>query len=418
MEKIPAIRGVKDILPGEVEAWQYVEDTARRLFETYGFSEIRIPIFEATELFSRGIGETTDIVEKEMYTFQDKGGKSITLRPEGTAPVVRAYIENKLHALSPIAKLYYLGPMFRYERPQAGRYRQFYQIGIEVLGIKEPLIDIEVLSLLHQLFESIGIREREMQINSLGCKDCRPCYRSALQEFLLKVRGSLCQDCQRRINLNPLRVLDCKREECKKALFNAPNIHYYLCEDCRTHFKKVEDGLSDLGIPYKINERLVRGLDYYTKTAFEMVSNLLGSQNAFAAGGRYDGLVEDLGGPAIPGIGFAIGMERVVSLIDRRVFDRSKVDLYIATIGEEAKKICLPLMLSLRQKGIRIETDYEGSSLKSQMRKADKFKARYVLIIGEEEIKKGKALLRDMGRASQEEILLSHLPEEIGQKIK
>lgn len=414
---IQAIKGVKDILPGEIEVWQFIEDRAKNILETYGFSEIRVPIFEYTELFSRSIGETTDIVEKEMYTFEESAGKKITLRPEGTAPVVRAYIEHQLYNKSHITKLYYLGPMFRHERPQAGRYRQFYQIGAEALGIDSPVLDAEVLSMLDNIIKGLDIQGLDLQINSLGCKDCRPRYRDALKGFLKDKFPLLCENCQRRMERNPLRVLDCKSKSCKDAVKDAPVIVDYLCDPCREHFGKVKNTLKTLKVSYSTNPRLVRGLDYYTKTTFELVSTNLGAQNTVAAGGRYDGLVEELGGPKTPGIGFAIGMERLASLIKKDKFKTNIPDIFIATIGDEAKGIVIPIIDSLRKINIRVETDYEGLSLKSQMRKADKFQARYVLIIGDDEIKKGSALLRDMEKKTQEDININNMLDVLAAKI-
>lgn len=414
---IQAIKGVKDILPGEVEVWQYIENKARTLFETYGFSEIRVPVFEYTELFSRSIGETTDIVEKEMYTFEESAGKKVTLRPEGTAPVVRAYIEHQLYNKSHITKLYYFGPMFRHERPQAGRYRQFYQIGAEVFGIDSPILDAEILSMLNNLMEAIDVKGLDLQINSLGCKDCRPKYKEALKQFLRDKLPLLCENCQRRMDRNPLRVLDCKGKTCKEAVADAPVILDYLCDGCKKHFDKVKETLKTLNVSYTLNPRLVRGLDYYTKTTFELVSTNLGAQNAVAAGGRYDGLVEELGGPKTPGIGFAIGIERLASLMQKDNFKTNKPDVFIATLGDKAKDISVSLIDSLREKGIKAETDYEDASLKSQMRKADRLGARLVLIIGEDEIKKGRALLRDMGAKTQEEMDINALAELLMEKV-
>ncbi|MFZ3064024.1 MAG: histidine--tRNA ligase [Nitrospirota bacterium] len=414
---IQAIKGVKDILPGEVEVWQYIENKARSVFETYGFSEIRAPIFEYTELFSRSIGETTDIVEKEMYTFEESAGKKVTLRPEGTAPVVRAYIEHQLYNKAHITKLYYFGPMFRHERPQAGRYRQFYQIGAEVFGIDSPILDAEILSMLNNLMEAIDVKGLDLQINSLGCKDCRPKYKEALKQFLKDKLLLLCENCQRRMDRNPLRVLDCKGKTCKEAVADAPVILDYLCDGCKKHFDKVKETLKILNVSYTLNPRLVRGLDYYTKTTFELVSTNLGAQNAVAAGGRYDGLVEELGGPKTPGIGFAIGIERLASLMEKDNFKTNKPDVFIATLGDKAKDISVSLIDSLREKGIKAETDYEDASLKSQMRKADKLGARFVLIIGEDEIKKGSALLRDMEKKTQEDININNMLDILAAKI-
>ncbi len=311
---IQAIKGVKDILPEDMPAWHHLETTARRLFEDYGFSEIRVPVFEYTELFARSIGASTDIVEKEMYTFEDRDGKKITLRPEGTAGVVRAFVEHKLYAERQLVKLYYLGPMFRHERPQKGRYRQFYQIGVEALGIDHPHVDIEVLAMLHTLFERLGIKGLTLQINSLGDSACRGAYRDALKKYLAAKLPHLCADCQRRYETNPLRVLDCKVDADKFG--DSPVMLEYLCGPCKSHFETVEEGLKKIGIPFEVNPRLVRGLDYYTRTTFELVMGHMGAQNTVAAGGRYDGLVEEIGGPATPGIGFALGVERAISLMD------------------------------------------------------------------------------------------------------
>ncbi len=409
--KIPPVKGVRDILPtsfgGEAEAFQFVETTCRKLLEEFGFSEIKIPIFEYTELFAKGIGTSTDIVEKEMYTFEDRDGKKISLRPEGTAPVVRALIEHNLMETSPMPKLYYVGPMFRHERPQAGRYRQFHQIGVEVFGASSPAIDVEILSLVHLIFQRLKISGLELQINSLGDAQCRPNYRKALKNFLKEKLDQLCENCKRRINTNPLRVLDCKEEGCRRATQDAPVSLDHLCKECLAHFLEVKTGLNRLKIPFSINERLVRGLDYYIRTAFEMVSSNLGAQNAVAAGGRYDGLVETLGGPSIPGIGFALGMERVIALLDKAALSTPGTDLFIATLGPEAKAMAADAVFQLRQRGIKTETDYENSSLKSQMRRADKLGARYVMILGEDEIKKDQGTLRDMAKKDQKSLNLS-----------
>lgn len=407
---INAIRGFNDILPGEVEKWQFFEDTARGIFEAFGFSEIRVPILEKTELFVRGIGEATDIVEKEMFTFPDRHGEMMTLRPEGTAPVVRAFIEHSMHAADPVTKLYYIGPMFRYERPQKGRYRQFYQIGAEIFGVESPVADAEVLSMLTELFRRTGIQGAELQINSLGCKDCRPLYKDLLLEFLKKREDKLCSDCRRRLNHNPLRILDCKNEECKEATKDAPSILENLCTHCASHFAEVRSNLDILGTAYLINSRMVRGLDYYQKTTFEIVCTSLGSQNAVAAGGRYDGLVKDLGGPETPGLGFAIGLERAVSLIepaDKDIFRRPAI--FIAALGEQAANWALKTKYELNLKGIWAEIDYEGKSIKSQMRRADKIKAGFSVVVGDGEIASGHAVLKDMINHTSEEVSLSSI---------
>jgi histidyl-tRNA synthetase len=408
---IQAIKGVKDVLPADMPVWQYLEATARKLFEDYGFTEIRVPVFEYTELFARSIGASTDIVEKEMYTFEDRDGRKITLRPEGTAGVVRAFVEHKLYADAQLTKLYYLGPMFRHERPQKGRYRQFYQIGVEALGLDHPHVDIEVLAMLHALFARLGIGGLSLQINSLGDSECRDSYRDALKHYLTPKLQTLCADCQRRYETNPLRVLDCKVDADKFT--DSPVMLDYLCGPCKSHFETVEQGLRTLGIPFEVNKRLVRGLDYYTRTTFELVMGHMGAQNTVAAGGRYDGLVKEIGGPATPGIGFALGVERAISLMDtgRVVFPRPA--FFIAALGPEAVVLVLPLVHKLKSAGIPVETDYTGASLKSQMKKADKSRAGHTLIIGEQEMKSGMAVLRNMQTKEQEEIALRNIEDEL-----
>jgi len=402
---INGVKGFNDILPGEVEKWQHIEATARRVFELYGLSEIRIPILEKTELFSRSIGDATDIVEKEMYSFEDKGGNRVTMRPEGTASVMRAFIEHKMYALDPVARLYYMGPMFRYERPQKGRYRQFHQIGCELTGVAAPTVDAQVLTMLTHFFAELGLSEPSLQINSLGCTACRPLYREALKGFLLNRIELLCEDCERRYHTNPLRALDCKSPGCQEATKGAPAMLDYLCPDCSDHFAKTREFLDLVGTSYTINERMVRGLDYYTRTTFEMVTGLLGSQSAVAAGGRYDGLISELGGPGLPGIGFAIGVERVALLLADQEFAR-RPDLFIAALGEAAHAEAFRLMTALQRMGAAVELDYEGKSLKSQMRRADKFRSRFTLIIGGDELARGTAPLKEMDGGIQGEVAL------------
>ncbi len=413
---IQAIKGVKDILPEDMPAWQHLEFTARKLFEDYGFSEIRVPVFEYTELFARSIGTSTDIVEKEMYTFEDRDGRKITLRPEGTAGVVRAFVEHKLYADSQLVKLYYLGPMFRHERPQKGRYRQFYQIGVEALGMDHPHVDIEILSMLHTLYSRLGIAGLRLQVNSLGDSACRGAYRDALKKYLASKLPTLCTDCQRRYETNPLRVLDCKVDADKFS--DSPVMLDHLCGPCKQHFETVEGGLKKLGIAFEVNPRLVRGLDYYTRTTFELVMSHAGAQNTVAAGGRYDGLVQEIGGPATPGIGFALGVERTISLMNADNLPVLRPSLFIAALGSEAVEAVLPLIHALKSSGIRVETDYTGSSLKSQMKKADKSGAAYTLIIGEQELRGGKAALRNMLTKEQSELALSNLQDEIMRSLR
>lgn len=415
--EIKAIRGFNDILPDEIGKWQFVEKKAREIFEGFGFSEIRIPVIERTELFSRGIGESTDIVEKEMYTFIDRSGNSLTLRPEATASMARAYLEHQLYAFDRVAKLYFIGPMFRYERPQKGRYRQFYQIDAEVFGVENPLVDAEVITMLMHFLKEVGLEKLELQINSLGCQNCRPRYRGALKDYLEKRSFQLCEDCQRRLSTNPLRVFDCKIETCREALGGAPKVINYLCPQCQDHFEKVKKFLGMAGLKFILNPAMVRGLDYYTRTAFEVVSYQLGSQNAVTGGGRYDNLFQEIGGLDIPGIGFAIGMERLISLLPKEKGVRPHLPLFIAALGERAYQEAYQLVHQLHLQGVRVELDYEGKSLKSQMRRADKLKARYVLILGEEELKRGKALLRNMESKFQEEIPLPNIENTLKEKI-
>jgi histidyl-tRNA synthetase len=415
--EIKAIRGFNDILPEEIGKWQFVEDTAREVFEGFGFSEIRIPIIERTELFSRGIGEATDIVEKEMYTFTDRSGNSLTLRPEATASMARAYLEHQIYSFDPVAKLYCIGPMFRYERPQKGRYRQFYQIDAEVFGVENPMVDAEVILMLIHFLKRVGLEKLELQINSLGCRVCRPRYREELKNFLAKRSFRLCEDCQRRLHTNPLRIFDCKVETCQEAIADAPQVIDYICDECQRHFDQVKEYLEMAGLEYILNPRMVRGLDYYTRTAFEVVSYSLGSQNAVTGGGRYDNLFQEIGGLDVPGIGFAIGMERLVSLLPKEKGFIRYPHLFIATLGEETYKEAYRLVNQLHLQGIRAELDYEGKSLKSQMRRADKLKAPYVIILGGDELKRGKAVLRNMKDKSQEEISIDNLLETLKSKI-
>lgn len=415
--KISAIRGVKDILPAEIGKWQEVESAARETLENHGYSEIRIPVFESTELFARSIGRGTDIIEKEMYTFEDSKKSKISLRPEGTAGVVRAAIEHHLLGPSAVNKLYYIGPMFRHERPQKGRYRQFYQIGAELLGADNPRVDAEVLSMLHLLLQRLGIAGISLELNSLGCKACRPVYRTALQDFLKAAGDTLCNDCKRRTDFNPLRVLDCKNPHCKEATREAPSVLASLCRSCMDHFETVKKTLDELDLPYVINERLVRGLDYYTRTTFEFTTQQLGAQNAVAAGGRYDGLVEELGGPATPGIGFALGMERLIALLPDSAGRRERETLYLAPLGEAAIARTPQLLHQLRSRGICAETDYQGKSLKSQMKKADRLHARYVGILGEDELSEGVVLLRDMDNKDQQKVPMDRFIEVISSSL-
>jgi len=412
---ITAIKGFNDILPGEVEKWQHIETTARKVFGCYGFSEIRVPVMEKTDLFARSIGDATDIVEKEMYSFTDKGDNRVTLRPEGTAGVMRALIEHKLYATDTINKLFYLGPMFRYERPQKGRYRQFHQIGAEVIGVQNPKIDAQLLTMLTQFFGELGLTEPLLEINSLGCPACRPAYRETLKEFLRSRLEDLCEDCCRRFETNPLRALDCKVAGCKAATVEAPAMLEHLCQECDTHFAETRHYLELVSTPYRINNRMVRGLDYYTRTTFEMVTGMLGAQSAVAAGGRYDGLIADLGGPAIPGIGFAMGVERVALLLAAKEFSTPPA-LFIVAHGEQAGEKAFSLACELQRAGVAVEFDYDTKSMKSQMRRADKLSSRYTLIIGEAELASGIAPLKEMATGIQLETALE--PQAIALSLK
>jgi len=413
--RIQAIRGVKDIMPDEIEKWRWVENKANQVFKRYGFKEIRLPIFEKTKLFSRGIGETTDIVEKEMYTFEDRGGEKVTLRPEGTASVVRAFIEHKMYTMQTVQKFYYLGPMFRYERPQAGRFRQFYQIGVEAMGSHNPSIDAEVMIMLMEFFNVLGLNQFELQINSLGCNKCRPEYRETLKKSITNHLDDLCKNCNTRYQKNPLRVLDCKIERDIEIASGLPKITDYICNNCKCHFEKVQALLRETQIPYSINSNLVRGLDYYTHTAFEVTSRELGAQNAISGGGRYNTLVEEFEGPPTPCFGFALGLERLISLVpfDKMESIETNPDVFVVSLGEEAKLKVFSLVHQLRSGGISVERDYDGGSIKSQMRKANRSASSFALIIGENEIKSGNYQLKNMQDGKQSNITADSCVEEI-----
>ena len=406
---IKALKGFKDILPDEVGLWQFIENTARDVFHRYGFEEIKVPILEKTELFVRTIGESTDIVEKEMYSFVDRNGSSITMRPEGTASVIRSYIENGLYVRGSVQRLFMIGPMFRHERPQKGRLRQFHQMSVEVLGSNSPGIDTEVMAMAWQILQEIGLHA-SLEINSLGCTACRPSFKEALQRFLQERIKNLCEDCQRRSSTNPLRVLDCKSEHCQAQYVSAPSIIDSLCGACSHHFQEVKETLNLLKVPYAVNAKMVRGLDYYTRTTFELLTNELGSQGAIGAGGRYDGLVQQLGGPEVPGIGFAMGMERLVMLLSQkkdRGETRSGSDLFLVTLGEAAYAKGFVLLHRLRSQGLRVMMDHEGRSMKNQMKQADKQNAGFTLILGENELANHKAPLKNMHSGEQELIDLT-----------
>lgn len=404
--KLKALKGFKDILPGEIEFWQELEEIARLVFEQYNFTEIRVPLLEETSLFARAIGDATDIVEKEMYTFVDK---QQTLRPEGTASLIRAVIEHGLLVKKPVQRLFTIGPMFRHERPQKGRLRQFHQLDVEVLGSGSPLVDVELMSLASLLFEELEISVT-LELNSLGCGKCRPAYRNSLLSFIDERRETLCSDCQRRSTTNPLRVLDCKVPGCREQMAEAPSILEWLCEDCRAHFSAVQEGLERLGIDFTLNKFMVRGLDYYCRTTFEFLTQELGAQAAVAAGGRYDGLVEQLGGAGnTPGIGFAMGMERIVLLMQQGRHDfqpGQELDFFLAGIGEAGNIEASRLAYLLRREGFAVGLDYENRSLKAQMKLANRENARFVCIIGEDELATQQGILRDMRDPEAEQRLV------------
>jgi len=399
------IKGFQDVVPPKSATWQALEEKARALFSLYGFQEIRLPILEHTELFARSIGEDTDIVEKEMFTFPDRKGRSLSLRPEGTASVVRAYLSAGL-GKGEAVKWYYTGPMFRYERPQKGRYRQFYQVGAEAIGHAGPGTDAEILAMLDRLFSALGIGENiSLELNSLGCGKCRPDYKKALVEHLASKKDEFCPDCLRRMERNPLRVLDCKVEGCKKAITQAPAPLDYLCPDCREHLEGVKADLAAAGVNYKINPRIVRGLDYYTRTVFEhLASDGLGSQNAVCAGGRYDNLVEEFGGPQTPAIGFAFGVERVAMLMDTAALPAPSY--YIVSWGERARGQAVELLYGLRDRGVYagMLTDGKDRSMKSQMKAASRQGAQKAIILGEEEADKGVLTIKDLASGEQETV--------------
>ena len=405
--KYSSPRGTRDILPEEAKIWQITEEKFANICGLFNFQEIRTPVFESTDLFARSIGTSTDIVAKEMYTFLDKKGRSLTLRPEATASVVRAAIENNLLNKDKITKLYYIGPMFRYERPQAGRQRQFHQVGIEAFGSSDPMIDVEAISLADQFFKALGLKNLEINVNSVGCPECRPKYVEKLKQYFAENVKNMCEDCNKRFEFNPMRILDCKEPKCQSFIIKAPASIDSLCQECRLNFEQVELGLKAASIKYAINNRLVRGLDYYTRTTFEIVSKSLGAQNAVCGGGRYDKLVEELGGSPTPAVGFAIGLERLVEIMKAESGERkaeSSLKLFIATLGEPARKLGFEILQKAREAGISADIDYLGKSLKSQMKEADKIGAQLVLILGEDEIKSGKAQLRNMKTTDQEEV--------------
>jgi histidyl-tRNA synthetase len=412
--RIQAVRGTRDILPDEVGVWHRMEVAARDLFALYGYRELRTPVFEETELFARGIGAETDIVAKEMYTFADRDGGSLTLRPEATAGIVRAVIEHGLLATDPALKVYALGPMFRRERPQKGRYRQFHQVDVEAFGLTSPTVDAETVELALAYLDACGVGERELVLNSVGDRHCRPAYVQRLREALREKASSMCADCRRRAETNPLRVLDCKVAEDQATIEALPRITDHLCADCAAHFAEVRRQLDLLGIPYRLDHRLVRGLDYYVRTTFEVTSGRLGAQSSVLGGGRYDGLVKDLGGPDAAGIGFAVGLERLALLVPPGEV-RPRCDVFLLPLAAAGLDGALRLQRALRQAGLAAMLDPEGRSFKSRMKQADKLGARFVAILGEEEMARGVWTVRDMARSAQQDVpderVLEHLKE-------
>ncbi|KPJ76165.1 MAG: histidyl-tRNA synthetase [Deltaproteobacteria bacterium SG8_13] len=416
---IQLIRGFRDILPDDIQVWQTIEQTAAALLEDFGFREIRIPIMERTEVFARSIGEDTDIVEKEMYTFADRKGELITLRPEATASIVRSYVQHKMYASDPVQKFYVIGPMFRRERPQKGRFRQFYQINAEIFGVASPLADVELILLLSTLFDRLQVDDVQAHINSLGCPGCRPAYRKALSEFLADKDEALCSDCRRRRGRNPLRVLDCKVPACRETVATAPAILDYLCADCRQDFDTVQSFLNQLNVPYRVDRRLVRGLDYYARTTFEMQTGSLGAQSAVAGGGRYDGLVKQLGGPDQPATGFAIGLDRLAEIVgSRQPGQPGKPALFVAALGQRCQNEAFLWLCRLNLEGVPVEMDFNDRSLKSQMKLADKRKADHVLIFGEDERRKQSVILRNMKTKEQVLLPIKGLVEKLIEKIR
>jgi histidyl-tRNA synthetase len=397
--KVSGVKGMNDLLPPDSHVWQHVERTARELFSRFSYQEMRTPMVEDTHLFVRSVGESTDIVGKEMYTFEDKAGRSLSLRPEGTAPAARAYIEHAVANQEPVTRWFYMGPMFRYERMKTGRYRQFYQLGAEAYGSREPLLDVELMDMVVQYLEALGLRDISLNINSLGDDACRPAYQAQLVSHLTSQRERLCADCQSRLERNPLRVLDCKSEGCQEVARQAPDILQFLCEGCRTHFEDVQRKLALVGVRFVVNPRMVRGLDYYTRTAFEFIAShpSLGTASTVGGGGRYDKLVKQLGGGDVPAVGFALGLDRLCLLLGQEgARDAPVPDLFIAWAEAGAADRAFQLVSRLRREGLRVEFDPRGGSLKSQMKRADRTAARYALVLGEAELTSGRGQLKPM----------------------
>lgn len=410
--QIKAPRGTHDVLPQESYKWHKIESTIKELCQDFDYKEIRTPVFEHTELFERGVGETTDVVQKEMYTFLDKGDRSITLRPEGTASVVRSLVEHSIYAQPLPAKLYYVTPCFRYEKPQAGRLRAFHQFGVEVFGAEDAALDAEIISLALELFRRLGVTGVELEINSIGCPECRKAYNQKLREYFKPHLNDLCETCRQRYEKNPLRILDCKQQSCKDIYNSAPILLDNICPDCEAHFERLKSCLDVMGIPYTVDGTIVRGLDYYTRTVFEIVSKNIGAQGTVCGGGRYNGLVSELGGPELPAVGFGLGMERLLLLLENLEIDLGGVDaadLYIGHIGERADLYVQKLVLDLRRQGVSVCRDYMNRSVKAQMKYADKIGAKYTMVLGDNEIDEGLAKLKNMETGDTTEVKLDAL---------
>jgi len=409
---------MNDVLAPEIYSWRMAENIIRENFEKFGFSEIKTPIVENTTLFSRNLGETSDIVRKEMYTFLDRNEESLTLRPEGTAPVVRALVEHNLLNTDPVQRLYYWGPMFRYERPQKGRYRQFFQYGVEVFGVAAPQMDAELIAMLMNLYGKFQLKNLKVKLGSMGCDQCRLKYREALVSLLKPSLSDLCEDCKERAEKNPLRVFDCKNPTCKEIAKGLPSLLDFLDEGCKKHFESVGKGLAELQTPFIVDRTLVRGFDYYNRTVFEITTEELGAQNAVGGGGRYDNLVKELGGPDCPAIGYAGGVERLILLLGQREEWKPKLALFIVVPDERGMERAFQLAFNLREKGLTTEIDYTGKSMKSQMKKADKFQAEHVLILGGSEIDQNTAILRNMSTKEQQNLKLENIESELLGRLK
>lgn len=416
-----AVKGTNDILPDQSRKWQFVEGKMLETAELFGFKEIRVPVFEHTEVFKRSVGDTTDVVQKEMYTFEDKGGRSITLRPELTAGVIRSSIEKGLINGALPQKLCYIGGCYRYEKPQAGRLREFHQFGVECVGAAAPNADAEVISLAKAVLENIGIKDISLEINSIGCPECRKEYHKALKEYFSAHAETLCDTCKERLDRNPMRILDCKSPICREVAANAPVVIDYLCDDCKEHFEKVKANLGAMNISFTVNPRIVRGLDYYTRTVFEFVSGDIGAQSTVCGGGRYDGLIKQMGGQDTPSLGFAMGIERLMMVLEAQkaeLPEESTCDLFIATLGDKATLKASALCRELRDEGYKVQTDICTRGLKAQMKYANKIGAKFTLVLGDNEVDGGKANLKNMTDSSEREIALNEIVEELGEEIR